>query len=226
MTHLNRLGFLAAVGSLLLMACSASQTGNAPGAGRGSGTNTALPASVRLSAEEARVLLFMREEEKLARDVYLALADYWRAQADGSALVLVLGNISASEQQHMDRLKALVGAAGLADPVDAAETRGRFADAALAQLYTELVARGTTSLGEAYKVGALIEEKDIADLAAAIRTSPQATVDTVYGNLQCGSGNHLRAFAAPFGTSYVAQVLSQAEVNAILADGGTPCGRG
>lgn len=225
MWHLNRLGFLAAAGSLFLFACGGSTDGHGPSAPRGQGLNEPLPASISLSNEEARDLLFMREEEKLARDVYLALADHWRSQTGAYALMRLLDNISQSEQQHMERLKTLLIAAGLTDPVDAAETRGRFTDPALAQLYMGLVTRGMSSLSEAYKVGALIEEKDIVDLAAAIQKGQQATVDAVYGNLKCASGNHLRAFTTPFAGGYTAQVMSQAEVNAILADEGTPCGR-
>lgn len=169
----------------------------------------------------------MREEEKLARDVYLALADHYRPRPEAATLVALFGNISRSEQQHMDRLKALLAAAGLADPVDGAETRGRFTDPVLASLYADLVATGLTSLPSALKVGALIEETDIDDLNRAMAATRQTTLLSTYGGLKCGSGNHLRGFVAPLqseGSVYAAQVLTPAEVAAILADPGGPCG--
>ena len=213
-------------GAFLLTGCGGAGAAGGPGPSPGQGGG-ALPTSLTLGPDEARDLLFMREEEKLARDVYLALADHWRPQAEASALVALFGNISRSEQQHMDRLKALLAAAGLADPVDGAETRGRFTDPVLAQLYADLIAAGGTSVAAAGKVGALIEEKDIDDLNRAIAATRQSTLVSTYGGLKCGSGNHLRGFVAPLqseGSVYAAQVLTQAEVTAILADPGGPCG--
>ena len=87
--------------------------------------------------------------------------------------------------------------------------------------------RSPTSVAAAGKVGALIEEKDIDDLNRAIAATRQSTLVSTYGGLKCGSGNHLRGFVAPLqseGSVYAAQVLTQAEVTAILADPGGPCG--
>jgi len=212
-------------GSLLAGALVLTGCGGSGAAGPGPGG--AVPASLSLGPEEVRDLLFMREEEKLARDVYLALADHYRPQAESAALVALFGNISRSEQQHMDRLKALVAAAGLADPVDGSETRGRFTDPALAALYVDLVATGLASLSSALRVGALIEEKDIDDLNRARAATRQPALTSTYSGLKCGSGNHLRGFVASLqaeGSIYEAQVLTQAELVAILAEPGGPCG--
>jgi len=57
-------------------------------------------------------LTYIREEEKLARDVYLYLYDMW-----GSS---IFDNISVSEQAHMDAIKTLIDRYGLDDPAEEA----------------------------------------------------------------------------------------------------------
>lgn len=86
--------------------------------------------------------------------------------------------------------------------------------------------QGANSRLDALLVGALIEETDIMDLQQAIENSTQADVANVYNNLMRASRNHLRAFADQIqqqDVSYVAQVLPQTEVDAIL---NSPCERG
>jgi hypothetical protein len=197
----------------------------------GCATESALPAgpssSAFLTPAEADRLVFMREEEKLARDVYEDLAGYWSGREDGAAVASILGRIAPSEQRHMDRLKALLDGFGLSDPVDPAETRGLFRDPDLAGLYAELTTRGRTGAAEALRVGSLIEEKDLADLQAALEAAAQDSIRTAYQALACGSRNHLRAFAGQLAAiegGYQAQLLPPATVAAILASGSERCG--
>jgi len=139
-----------------------------------------------LSTEATDDLLFMREEEKLARDVYLTLYDKWNMR--------IFKNISASEQNHMDAVKVLLDRYGIADPV-AGNGLGVFTDQSLQTLYDELVAQGLVSLIEAMNVGVLIEETDIEALKAALAVAGlPADVKRVYGNLLNASYNHLEAF--------------------------------
>ncbi|MEW6444598.1 MAG: DUF2202 domain-containing protein [Pseudomonadota bacterium] len=179
-----------------------------------------------LSQGEMSDAMFMREEEKLARDVYTNLAAYWQARIGNAAVVNLMGNISQSEQQHMDSMKSVLACYGLPDPVDTKETPGIFIDNELAQLYATLIPKGQTSQLDALKIGALIEEVDIEDLGRAIGVSQQAYIDTVYANLACGSRNHLRSFAAQIASMegrYSAQALSQSEVDAIVASPRETC---
>lgn len=162
-----------------------------------------------LSANEADTLGYMREEEKLARDVYRTLYDQWRIQA--------FDNIANSEQQHMDTMASMIDKYGLEDPV-MDDSAGSFTNPELASLYDELVERGSQSAEEALKVGAFIEEVDILDLKQAIDESSQTDLDQAYANLMKGSRNHLRAFTSLIegqGVDYQAQVLSQDEVEQI-----------
>lgn len=169
-------------------------------------------AVVSLTEEEKNDLLFMREEEKLARDVYLTLFEKWGTP--------VFANIATSEQQHMDAMLILLNTYKLPDPA-AATVVGEFVNTELQELYDALIQQGNQSVLEALKVGGIIEETDIEDINAAIETSRLAKIDSVYENLLEGSYNHLRAFAKEItsltGEPYVAQVVSQDIVDAILA---------
>ncbi|MCB0635012.1 MAG: DUF2202 domain-containing protein [Lewinella sp.] len=138
-----------------------------------------------LSDFEIESLQFMREEEKLARDVYLALAEVWSDR--------VFTNISQSEQRHMDAIGCLLDKYGLSDPVGS-NGPGEFTDPDLQALYGQLVEQGSASLEAGMTVGATIEDLDINDLQTDLEDVDNADITAVYGNLTRGSRNHLRAF--------------------------------
>ena len=138
-----------------------------------------------LTADEAAGILYMREEEKLARDVYDRLGELW-----GMPIFL---NIARSEETHMDAMLVLIDRYDLSDPVGDG-VPGVFQDPTLQSLYDDLVETGTTSLEDAFRVGALIEELDIADLEEHLARTDNIDVRIVYQNLMKGSRNHLRSF--------------------------------
>lgn len=162
-----------------------------------------------LSENEKADLLWMREEEKLARDVYAAMYAKWG--------VLIFNNITESEQRHMDAVLLLINKYGLTDP--ASPQLGIFQNTTLQNLYNQLVATGNVSLVEAYRMGATIEDLDLSDLAKAQLRNDNADIKLVYDNLQKGSRNHLRAFYKQLvmsGVTYTAQYITQAELEAIV----------
>ena len=184
------------------------------------GYSVAYSATVQLSADEQADLLFMREEEKLARDTYLTLYEKWNYS--------VFTNIAESEQSHMDAMLKLLKKYKLPDPVGS-NGIGVFSDQTLQSLYNTLIAKGQVSGLEALKVGGLIEEKDMIDIKAAIERSQQDAIDSVYESLICGSRNHLRSFAlniqALTSQPYVAQLLDPAEVSQIINSPMERCGK-
>jgi hypothetical protein len=148
----------------------------------------AVPASAAtLDAAEIADLRYMREEEKLARDVYAAL--YARYGDAGR----VFGAITKSESRHTLAVRRLLTAHKVTDPV-ASDVPGVFKDRDLQKLYADLVAQGETSLRAALRVGVAVEELDIDDLKACIARTSHADIERVYTNLQRASSNHLRAF--------------------------------
>ena len=149
------------------------------------GPTIVAPATTQLTAEETANILRMREEEKLARDVYQVFAELWKTP--------VFTNIAGAEQRHMDAVGLLVAKYGLKDPVTDG-TVGVFSTPEFATLYTALTESGAKSLLDALKAGVQIEEKDIADLKMALSQTDKSDIQWVFGNLQRGSSNHLSAF--------------------------------
>ncbi len=172
-----------------------------------------------LDEQEVADLMWMREEEKLARDVYLLLADKWGLQ--------IFSNISRSEQQHMDSMLNMIEIYGLSDPVGD-NPQGVFTNPDLQALYDDLAAQGSQSQIDALYVGATIEEVDIIDLERAIADTDNPDLVQAYSGLMCGSENHLRAFVRNLeqqtGETYTPQYLDQAAYDAIMAGTTGSCG--
>ena len=143
-----------------------------------------------LSETEKQALLFLREEEKLAHDVYVALYSKWG--------VSMLNTISASESKHMESVRTLLIRYGLTDPV-AVSTPGVFVNTELQAAYTQLVAQGTQSREAAFGVGVTIENLDIEDLQALLAISTHADIKQVAQSLLSASENHLRSFNRQLG---------------------------
>lgn len=184
--------------------------GNGSGQGRGNGGGGVPTATTPLDEDEKSDILFMREEEKLARDVYLTFSEMYDLP--------IFANIAESEQWHMDRMETLIDTYNLEDPVEDESDIGTFKNSELQDMYNNLTLEGS-ELYKALYVGARIEEIDIQDLEIAIEDSDQADSDFIYSRLLRASHNHLRAFVREYellDKEYVAQVLEPAEVNAIL----------
>lgn len=159
--------------------------------------------SAELDETEIEDLLFMREEEKMARDVYRVLYEKW-----GNA---VFANIAASEEKHMAAMANLLAFYGLSDPVTSDDI-GVFSNEAIADLYGDLCDEGLMSETGALLVGGRIEEIDIIDLWAALNRTEEERIHKVYQNLLEGSYNHLAAFVYNYelltGESYAPQLLT------------------
>ncbi len=165
-----------------------------------------------LSDEEITGIRYMREEEKLARDVYLALYDLWGTP--------IFANIAASEETHTGAVETLIVRYGLEDPY--VDDRGTFENETLQGLYTDLVSAGSGSLMAALMVGAQIEELDMVDIASYIESADNADIILVYENLMMGSRNHLRSFVSLLekeGIEYEPIYLSQGDYDEIVQSG-------
>jgi hypothetical protein len=163
----------------------------------------------KLSNQEQEALQFMIEEEKLARDLYAAFEEKWGRSSFGS--------ITASEQNHINEITAVLEFYGLS--ADAAEA-GKFANRDLQKLYDDLLAKGSVSLTEALKAAALVEDVDISDLKEYLSQTENANLQLVFNNLLRGSENHLRAFARQLsrvGEEYAPQHISATDYEAIIS---------
>lgn len=140
----------------------------------------------QLATEDKTVemLTYLIEEEKLAHDVYTVLYEMYGSK--------VFGNILESESTHQEKVLELLDAYGVADPRDS--ELGVFNDPDLQALYDQLIAKGSLSAQDAFEVGVMIEEKDIADITDQLALTSDSEIVTVLEKLRSGSENHLRAF--------------------------------
>lgn len=106
----------------------------------------------------------------------------------------VFTTIKNSEASHQGLVLAVMESRQLPDPRK--QEPGKFANTELQALYDKLIADGSQSINQAYKVGVVIEERDIADLKKTIANldTKDTDVKDVLENLLRGSENHLRAF--------------------------------
>jgi hypothetical protein len=158
-----------------------------PLSAKGPGSGKKAQSLPSLTEKEIGHITYMREEEKLARDVYLTLSETYSAA--------IFTNISESEQRHMDALKRLIDKHGLKDPVED-DTVGAFTNPVFSELYGVLVSRGELSYCDALQVGVDIEVLDIEDIETALYEVQAADVTRVLQNLLNGSYNHLNAFTS------------------------------
>ena len=165
----------------LILAAPLSAKG--PGAGKNSKSLEAL------TAEEIVHITYMREEEKLARDVYLTLYELYQAP--------IFSNISESEQRHMDALKRMIERYGIEDPVKD-DAVGVFTNQDFSTLYRELVEKGKVGYCDALQVGIDIEILDIEDIETALPDIEAQDINRVLNNLLNGSYNHLNAFNSQY----------------------------
>lgn len=160
-----------------------------PGAGQQAGMGqgqslAALPMGTLTAAQKAD-LVGMVDEEKLAHDVYVALAARYPD-------LVQFSRIANAEAQHQSAVRTLLDRYGIADPTVSLPA-GDFASAEFDALYKQLLAQAD-SPADALAVGVLIEKTDIADLKKAMATVTAPDVKQVYTNLLAGSERHLAAF--------------------------------
>jgi len=166
---------------------------------------------VSLTQDEKDMLIKMREEEKLARDVY----DYLYLKY-GDTLD-IFNWISNSEQFHMNSVLEILTKYNIPDP--ALPEPGAFNDPDLQDLYGQLTASGDVSIIDALRVGATIEDLDIYDLEEYLNQTSNVDITELFSSLACWSRNHMRSFVSElnlYSETYTPQFISQTEFDAII----------
>ncbi len=139
--------------------------------------------SNKTSKKDNASLLYILEEEKLARDVYTNLYEKWEIKQ--------FGKIKESEQTHIEKVQELLEANKIPYQL---LPQGTFKNQELQKLYNDLISKGSISEIEALKVGATIEDVDIFDLRRLKKETDNQDIISVYNFLECASKNHMRAF--------------------------------
>jgi hypothetical protein len=166
-----------------------------------------------LTEAEKASLAYMREEEKLAHDVYAQSATLWGGSTK------IFGNIAISESTHTEAVRQLLVRYSLAD-LAANLGAGLYINLTLQALYTQLAAANATSLIDALQVGAAIEEIDMIDINKALLDVVSPDIRLVYDSLLKGSRNHLRTFVSTLlaqGVTYVPKYMVLADYTAIVS---------
>jgi len=164
-----------------------------------------------ISADEEAGMLLMREEEKLAYDVYRKLFDLHGQK--------IFENISNSEYTHKEAMLALLERYNITDPIGD-NAAGVYTNTDLQMAYDSLVAQGTPTLLDALFVGAAIEEMDIFDIEnLKTQVVDNDDIIMVYDNLLKGSRNHMRSFNKQIvnaGASYEPIYITQEQYDEIV----------
>lgn len=174
-------------------------------------------AETTLSQNEKDDLLFLREEEKLARDVYLYSFDKYGT--------LIFKNIASSESSHMNSVLMILNTYNLEDP--AFESRGIFKNTELQEIYNQLTILSDKSLLDALKVGNIIEDLDIRDLGLNEKRTEKSDLLNLYQLLKCGSRNHLRNFNSQLisnSGAYLPAYITLTEFENIINSTNEKCG--
>jgi len=153
----------------------------------------------RVTDRDAEGLLFMWEEEKMAKDVYTFFNEKYNHR--------IFGNINKSEAMHQSAINRLME--GFAITRQGSDTPGVFNNKQIGELYNTLIERGEKSFIEALKAGALIEETDILDLKTWLNETENPFITRVYSNLLRASENHLRAFT---GVLKIQEIIYEPEI--------------
>jgi hypothetical protein len=165
--------------------------------------------------EDSEALIFMLEEEKLARDTYKYLYEKWNLNQ--------FANIKNSEQTHINAIENLLKQYKLSYTL---LPEGVFSNPKLQKLYNTFKIDGGKSVIDGLKIGATIEDLDIKDLENYVSLTKNSTLISVYQNLICGSRNHLRSFIKGLekqGATYTPQFISQDAFNTILNNSQEQC---
>lgn len=171
--------------------------------------------SAPLSDPDKSGLLFMLEEEKMARDVYIYLFDTWG--------LTQFENINESEASHVNAVASTLDKFNVPYTI---LVEGTYNNSELQDLYFTLIEQGEVSAVEALKVGATIEDLDIVDLQQFMDATSNPKILKLYERLQCGSRNHLRSFVNGLenaGSSYQPQYLSEDAYNQIISGQNESC---
>ena len=142
-------------------------------------------AATRPTTAQKLQLQYLIEEEKLARDVYLYLAENVTSSK--------FANIAKSEQTHMDQIAVLLKKYHYFNPT-LTRAEGVFRDKSLQALYNQLIEQGSADVAAAFQVGRDIENLDIKDLQVMLKETMPADMKLALDNLLKGSYNHLAAF--------------------------------
>ncbi len=169
-------------------------------------------AEAALTSREKEGLIFIWEEEKVARDLYASLHE--------ENNLSIFMELMRSEQSHMDQAKAVIDQYGLSTPGE--NEPGVFQNQTLQEIYDRLLSEGLPSDEDALQAAAEYEEISVMDLERELAATENEDVKVVYQGLLAGSRKHLRSYVADLhdlGIEYAPRHLDKASFEEIVKVG-------
>ena len=167
----------------------------------------------QLTDAEVNGILSLREEEKVAYDVYTVMFEKYESK--------VFKNIAENEKEHMNKIKELIDQFNLTDPIAGTiDQKGVFSNKKMQTMYDEMILGGNYGLLDALRAAARFEETDIVDLRKYLSSASDQSVINVYLNLESGSQDHLRSlvkYIEDEGISYKPSYLSKEDFDKIMS---------
>lgn len=163
-----------------------------------------------LTADEIEFLFAMREDEKMAKDLYTAFGAQYPTAVQFS-------RIATAEATHVAAIETMLTYYEVSFP--ALTPAGVFADAEKQAQYDAFLAQGTTIQG-AFEVMALLEEENIAAYKAVEATATNANIKLILANMVRASSNHLKAAVRQLtilGITYTPTHLDQATFDEVIS---------
>jgi len=141
---------------------------------------------VTLSDNEKNALLYMYEEEKLAKDVYSELGRMYPQME-------IFSRISGAEVRHEQSVENVLKHYNIPLP-QRGDRVGKFTNPHIQKLYDQLMSKGKKSVKDALEVGIMVEVTDIEDLDKYLNQANAPDVKALFEFLRDGSYNHYNAF--------------------------------
>lgn len=168
-----------------------------------------LDATSPLTADEIEFLYAMREDEKLARDLY---AYFWTRYPTAPQIQ----RISKAEESHIAAIETVLDYYEISYPAMSAP--GVFEDSTRQALYDELALKSETML-EAFQTMAFVEDRDLFAYKMVQSQITNANLSLLIENMIKASTNHLKAAIRQIFVrdgSYTSIYLSAEEYDAII----------
>ncbi|NTV17903.1 MAG: DUF2202 domain-containing protein [Bacteroidales bacterium] len=175
------------------------------------GVTPAFDSTADLTADEIEFIYAVREDEKVARDLYFSFF--------GTFGLKPFENIGKAEDNHIKATEKLFDYYEIDYP--ALSENGKFENAIRQKLFDSLLLKGTPEL-EAFKVMAMLEESNIVEYGEVLKTIANPNIKIVIENLARASANHFKAAIrqiTALGGTYTPALMTQEQYKAVIAIG-------
>lgn len=165
----------------------------------------------KLTTAEVSAVVDLVDKEKYLRDIYIKLFEYWSEP--------ILEKSAAIKHENLLQLINLFTSYGYLDPIQGLIV-GDFNSGALDTAFATAVVTGTETAYKGLRLLGKLEETNIQTLTPYINNTDKPKVKTLLTQIREDSFVALQKVAARItvitGSPYVAQVLTQAQVDKIL----------